>query len=144
MSAWLLVSESSYLGAVHGPSPFQQVPVAQALTRAPDQPRNLAPGRPVRQSIERDDWLYFTLAVPAGARGLDVHLNSISGDADLYVRAEDQPQGSVASGGLFDASSASEGRSVESVRLDDAGDRVWVIAVHGYRGGEFELHADIR
>ena len=42
-------------------------------------------------SASRNNWLHYTLEVPAGSTELDVNISSGSGDADLYVRYGAQP-----------------------------------------------------
>jgi hypothetical protein len=145
MTGWLLIVEhgdaDTALGAVTSPD----IPVTQALTQAPRdsavQPVSL--GDAVQQSVTQGGWAYFSVKAPAHANSLRVSLHSIDGDADLYVREGQIPEGNVSIGGYFDGSSATLGRQLEEVSLYGAADTQWFIAVHGYRAGQFSLKAEI-
>lgn len=145
MTGWLLIVEhgdaDTALGAVTSPG----LPVTQALIKAPVrsavQPVLL--GHAVQQMVTEGGWAYFSVKAPAHANALRVSLHSIDGDADLYVREGEIPEGDVSIGGYFDASSATLGRPLEEVYLYGAADSQWFIAVHGYRAAQFSLKAEI-
>jgi len=144
MTGWLLIVENGRIETSASSGPNQLVPMTQALSLQPPEPNPLDLGERVRAHVSQDGWAYFAIKAPAHANALDIRLTPLHGDADLYVREAAVPQGTVASGGQFDASSATLGNFSEQISLSDAADRHWVIAVHGYRASEFDLEADIR
>ena len=146
MTGWLLIVEHGDADTALGAMTSQGIPVAQALSKAPEihavQPVVL--GDAVQQAVTKGGWAYFSVKAPAHANALRISLYSIDGDADLYVREGEIPEGDVSTGGYFDASSATLGSPLEEVSLDEVADRQWYIAVHGYRAGKFSLMAEIK
>lgn len=145
MIGWLLIVEYGDADTALGAVTSSGVPMTQALITSPVintiQPVLL--GHTVQQMVTEGGWAYFSVKAPAHANALRISLHSIDGDADLYVREGQIPEGDVATGGYFDASSATLGSPLEEVNLYGAADGEWFIAVHGYRAGQFSLKAEI-
>lgn len=141
---WLLIVENGGIKP-RNLSASYTIPATQALLEEPAEQSIQAVmiGEPLKQSVSADGWAYFLVTTPAHAAGVKIQLQDVDGDADLYVREGGVPEGSIAQGGFFDASSASPGRQSEEVHLADPGVREWYVAVHGVRASEFRLQAEI-
>lgn len=146
MTGWLLIVERGDANKSIDVVTSQPIPTTQALIKAPEQiiVQPVLIGDEVQQIVTEGGWAYFSVEAPAHATALQVSLQSIDGDADLYVREGELPQGDVSTGGHFDASSAILGNPLEEVRLNGVADRQWYIAVHGYRAGKFLLKTEIQ
>lgn len=145
MTGWLLIVERGDADTALGAVTSSGIPMTQALITAPVS-NHIQPvllGHAVQQRLTEGGWAYFSVKAPAHTNALRVSLHSIDGDADLYVREGQIPEGDVSTGGYFDASSATLGRSLEEVNLVGAAGSQWFIAVHGYRAGLFSLKAEI-
>lgn len=139
MTAWLLFVEYPRVSSSEE-IPIVVRPATQPLSIDP-QPyiQPLSIGQKLQQDIDEGGWLFFSVGVPSHASAIRVQLLSTQGDADLYLRRGTTPEGDAASGGQFDASSATQGTQLEEVRLMTSGDEEWFIGVHGYQSSQFQL-----
>ncbi|XOV80862.1 MAG: S8 family serine peptidase [Aestuariibacter sp.] len=78
-------------------------------------------------SASRNQWLHYTLDIPAGMSTLTVTTAGGSGDADLYVRFGAQPTSSS-----FDCRSWANG-NVESCTMNAPAEGTWHISLKAYR-----------
>jgi len=97
---------------------------------------SLSDGVSVNGSVSQADWNYYTFYVPAGAAHLNVTLNGMDNDADLYVRFTGRP-----SQLLYDYRPYLGGTTPEIVDVYPASTPVpltpgvWHVGVRGYAAG---------
>lgn len=79
-------------------------------------------------NVATGSWKHYSLDVPAGASKLDVSISGGSGDADLYLRAGQQPTSSS-----YDCRPYKNGNS-ESCSISNVASGKWYLSVYAYSG----------
>lgn len=101
----------------------------------------LSPGAPVSDAVARGEWKYYTLSVPDEIAKVELRMEDLNADGDLYVRRGERPSGHVDEGGLYDCGSYRGGNGDEFCELDTRGGAELVVGVYGYRATDFVLKA---
>ena len=89
------------------------------------------------------DWTYFKIEATDNHSRLDVDLEGLQADADLYVRSSARPSGHQGNSGVYDCGSFRGGTSTEHCSLENTGATTWFIGVYGYRASSFSIQASL-
>jgi hypothetical protein len=89
-------------------------------------------GESVDGSVSQGDWVYYSIE----ATNLNVVMNNLSADVDLYVR-----QGAKPTSSSYDCRPYVGGTTSESCEVSSASSATWYIGVQGYSAGSFTMTA---
>ena len=92
----------------------------------------------INGSVSQGEQKHYAIRAQSGDRHLMVSLAGLSGDLDLYVRANQQP-----SQNTYDCRPYKGGVVAETCSLDNDGETIWFITVDGYKAGNFQLTASL-
>lgn len=104
----------------------------------------LALGTSVNDDADGGQWHYYRVQLPADAASLEVRLDQLRADVDLYVREGQTPSGTVDQGGEYDCGSYRGGRAEELCTLDAVAGKTYIIGVYGYEASSYRLIANQR
>ena len=90
-------------------------------------------------SVSLKNWKFFKIDTGAEIQRLNVQLDQLNADADLYVRKGSMPSGDPASGANSDCISWVGGTDAESCEMANIGAGTWYIGVYGYQASRFRL-----
>ncbi len=97
----------------------------------------LTAGQAVAQSVPKDDLDVYAIESSADDPSLVITVDGIVGDADLYIRAGQYPNGFADD--EYDCGSAQFGQSTEVCLIDNPGDQTWYIGVKGWAASDYQL-----
>ncbi|KZX50342.1 hypothetical protein A3709_11345 [Halioglobus sp. HI00S01] len=91
---------------------------------------------PVYNSVAQGAWRYYRIA---GTGRLDVRLDNLDADADLYVKKGNNPP----STSNFDCQSSRAGTEADSCNVTLSGGQSAIIGVYGFRAANYRLRATL-
>lgn len=103
--------------------------------------RDLESATSISDEVERSGWQYYRLVTDTPSNALNVTLDRLDADIDVYVREGQIPAGDPAGGANSDCYSLSGGTTAEACGVALAGSQVWYVGVYGYEAGSFRLTA---
>ena len=135
-------SDSSWYIGVHGYS-SGSFTVTARLSQGSigGDPTALALDNTATGQIGLREWKFYSVDVPQDSTRLDVKLQDLTNDADLYVRETTRPSGTVDEGGQYDCGSYNGGTTTEVCELNNAGGKRYIVGVYGYQASDYSLLA---
>ena len=129
---------------VHGwrASDYTLVATAEEVEE-PGQSTVLADDVSVTGRVDQGKWKHFNITTTGEHERVEVVLDQLGADVDLYVRAGAAPTGSVDENGIYDCHSTAGGSTTERCVINNTAATVWHIGVHGYRASSFRLNAKL-
>lgn len=103
----------------------------------------LSDGLAVGSQVAQGEWAFFKILATDNHSNLQVDLQGLQADADLYVRAGARPSGHQGNSGVYDCGSYRGGTSEEHCSLANTGATAWYIGVYGYRASDFDIKATL-
>lgn len=98
----------------------------------------LTSGAPQNGAIQQYEIRYYQIAASAAVTSVNVTLTGLSGDADLYLRANQLPQGSN-----YQCSSEAGGTNNENCTVNNVVATVWFIEIYGYQSAGYTITAQL-
>lgn len=98
----------------------------------------LVSGLPQSASVEQGEWLFYSISTAANDVTLEVKLDGLSSDVDLYVRKGDDPTLST-----YNCRPYAGQTNAETCTFQSPGAATWFIGVHGFTAGSFSINASI-
>lgn len=100
--------------------------------------QTIQPGEPIKASVAKGEWQYYTITPGADAELLTVELYQIAEDVDLFLKQGEQPDRIH-----YDCRQAVFGKRLEVCKLPVDKQEPVYIGIYGYSGGEFKVRATV-
>ena len=102
----------------------------------------IASNDPASASVSQGEWRYYRYVSAQSDQRVEVVLDQLQADVDVYVRQGELPLGDPAAGANADCVSLLGGTSTENCVVANTSVNEWFIGVYGYQSSSFRLQVN--